>query len=819
MRARAFVVRGWPTIAAALALIASLGQSANAQVVHGAVGDSTGRRLSGVVVLLVDSTQRPTTRALTDDAGRFRLAAPSPGTYRLRTLRIGYKPSTSSPVTLEATSTVERQIVLVALPLNLDTVRVGERTACSSIPADSAATIATVWEQARTALTAARLTAGGRAMAATTLSFQRVLDPSSGQIRAQSTAVRTEYVREPWKALAPDSLRRLGYVVLDKNGTATFYAPGFDMLLDPAFVEDHCFRLGKKSDARLIVLEFEPTRDRRRIAEIAGALTLDRRTAELRRLEFKYVNVEADLAEYARGQIDYARLGNGGWVISRWTIQMPVIERGAPGGGSFLGQRVTQPDTRVSELQVTGGVVTAVVANRDTVWIRPPITVAGRVTDSTSGAPVPGARVGLSGTSTTATTDEGGRFTIDALPGSYTAEVRTAGLDSVGAVHTTPIVVTDSTTPIEIKTPTAADLRVKLCGAGHLDQPGVVVGRVTLPMRDGTRVVRVTAVWQALSLEEPAPGRIAIAQGRRSVEARANADGTFRLCGVPVETDLRIYVTSVGSETPSPTIVRIKAPGRFASVDLALEAIGQGTAVYTGIVLADSTEQPVAEAQVAFSDLARVVTTDALGAFRLDSIPPGEHQLVVRRLGFAPVTTTVVLRPGERRKQTILLARSITLDSVRIVATELDRAMISFEDHRRAGLGSFLTRAELATQETLTAAAVLQTLRGLHLAHGRGGIAWVVSGRGTQSLMATSLRQGDRNDRAAGAPPACYALVYLDGRVAYGGRENEPLFNVNSIRPSDLEAAEFYAGPAEAPGKYANLNSTCGILVLWSRRP
>jgi len=814
------MVRGWSTIAAALSLIAALGHWASAQVVHGGVADSAGRPLPGVVVLLVDSSERPTTRALTDGAGRFRLAAPSPGTYRLRTLRIGYRPSVSSPVALGAESTVEQEIVLVALPLHLDTVRVGDRTACSSIPADSAATIATVWEQARTALTAARLTAGGRVIAATTLSFQRTLDPSNGRIQTQLTAVRTEYVHEPWKALAPDSLRRLGYVFVDKTGASTFYAPGFDMLLDPAFVEDHCFRLGKKSDSRQIVLEFEPTRERRRIAEIAGALTVDRRTAELRGLEFKYVNVQSDVADYARGQIDYARLANGGWVISRWTIQMPVLERSAPGGGSFLGQRVNQPDTRVSELQVTGGVVTAVVANRDTVWVRPPITVVGRVMDSTSGSPVAGARVALAGTSAMATTDERGRFTIAALvPGSYTAEVRTPGLDSVGAVHTTPVVVTDSTTPVDIKTPTAADLRIKLCGAGRLDEPGVVVGRVTSPLRDRAHVVRVSAVWQALSLEEPAPGRVAVAQGRRSVEARADADGAFRLCGVPIGTDLRIYATSEGIEALSPTIVRIKAPGRFASIDLALEAIGQDDATYFGVVLADSTERPVAEAQVAFSDLARVTTTDALGGFRLDSIPPGEHQLVVRRLGFAPVSTMVAFRPGERRKQTIRLARAVTLDSVRVVATELDRAMISFEDHRRVGLGSFLTRAELATQETLTAAAVLQTLRGLHLAHGRGSTAWVVSGRGTQSLSATSLRQGDLNDRAAGATPACYALVYLDGRLAYGGRENEPLFNVNSIRPSDLEAAEFYAGPAEAPGEYAGLNSTCGILVLWSRRP
>jgi hypothetical protein len=46
----------------------------------------------------------------------------------------------------------------------------------------------------------------------------------------------------------------------------------------------------------------------------------------------------------------------------------------------------------------------------------------------------------------------------------------------------------------------------------------------------------------------------------------------------------------------------------------------------------------------------------------------------------------------------------------------------------------------------------------------------------------------------------------------------EPLFNLNSINPAQIEAIEFYASPAETPLKYSVMESQCGVLVIWTRR-
>jgi hypothetical protein len=46
----------------------------------------------------------------------------------------------------------------------------------------------------------------------------------------------------------------------------------------------------------------------------------------------------------------------------------------------------------------------------------------------------------------------------------------------------------------------------------------------------------------------------------------------------------------------------------------------------------------------------------------------------------------------------------------------------------------------------------------------------------------------------------------------------EPLFDINSISPSQIEAIEYYSGSADTPAKYSGLNSTCGVVVIHTRR-
>ncbi len=90
----------------------------------------------------------------------------------------------------------------------------------------------------------------------------------------------------------------------------------------------------------------------------------------------------------------------------------------------------------------------------------------------------------------------------------------------------------------------------------------------------------------------------------------------------------------------------------------------------------------------------------------------------------------------------------------------------------------------------------------------------------------------DDSDQQKGAPLwDCYALVYVDDHLAFRGQELlgsslhggaqyrwEPLFEVNGSGVAEIEAIDYYASAAQAPMRYAELNSQCGILVIHTIR-
>ena len=508
-----------------------------------------------------------------------------------------------------------------------------------------------LWEQARTALHAAELTARTGHLDATTLRYARLFKRDMSTVIAQANEFTTASVGAPWQSFAPDTLHARGYVRTGTDDSVTYAAPGLDALLSDTFLADHCFSLASATDGEMHIA-FEPSRDRARLPEISGTVTLHRTTAELRRIEFRYVNLPPVQMTQAGGSVTFARLHDGGWIIPRWDIRMPVV-------GLFGGMGPERRELRVARVRVEGGEVVVAVRDGDTLWRHPPMVLSGRVLDSASGKPVAEARVKVSGSKLAGETERDGTFHIAGLlPGAYGLEVRGPGRAYAGMAVAIPVTFTDSASRVDLKIPTATQVAGATCNLEWLVTPvsggAILTGHVDaslLPASHGP--VTVVADWDEQHGYFGATG-LKYEHVPKSFETIADAAGEFRICFIPTET--RIYVhAAVGDIRALEVPIRIPPELHFARVDLTLDSNLEPVTSLSAIIVGDSTVGQVPGAEVALPELNLFGVTDDRGAVRLSEVALGTHKLTVRRAGFAPLDTTIVMEKQKPVKLRLVL--------------------------------------------------------------------------------------------------------------------------------------------------------------------
>lgn len=787
---------------------------ASAQFVRGVVNDRAGAPVAGVVTTLLDSTQTAVANSLSNDRGEFSMRAPRTGTYTMRSLRIGYSATVSQPFVVTADGVATSRVVLNDVRLLLQEIRVAAKAVCQNRP-DAAAQTFALWEQARAAVTATDINASSRSMFATTVVFERSLERSSQRITRQTIETRAAVVSQPWTPVPVETLLKVGYVTTVKD-TIVYAAPGLDMLASDAFLEGHCLRLTEASDATQIGITFEPVRERRGYADIRGTLWLDRKSAELRRLEFGYTNLPSDQARLAGGEVHFTRLKNGGWAIARWSIRMPAFGRQATRPGAPATNLV------LIETRVTGGelalITTRSGARGDTLWVHEPLTMRGTVADSATGRMVAGAHISLVGTDFKAVTDGAGKFSIvGVLPGEYTADIRSPVLRSIGAASIASITFLDSSSVIAVRVATPAQVLASICPRTPNNRStGAIIGTVAVGVTaEPPANVRVLAEWREPRINT-AGGGVYVSQPIRYLDTKSDYAGVYHLCGVPL--DKTISVRAVGTRASSlPVDVTVPTQIGVVRTDLLLATSVSRTAVLAGVVTADSSSRALVGAEVVIPDLGLSARADARGEFRLVDIPPGTHKVIARSLGYSPLETELTFAPNQTDERTLHLSRVTVLDSM--VTTASAGSMRSFDENRRIGLGRFLTREDLAKKEGQSMASVMTQFSGADIKRPQSSSrAWLASSRGAQSLSGSELTVPSSEDAVVGAKPACYAHIWIDGVQVYRGREGEPLYDLSMISPKDIEAIEYYTGPAQTPSQYSGFKSACGVLVIWRRR-
>ena len=311
----------------ALALFSSV--RADAQMVRGTVRDAAGLHVPGALVELRRG-DRHVTRVLADGEGRYRLFAPSGGQFDVRVLRVGYRAMPAVPIDVPAAGTLVRDLTAPMVVVRLHDVDVRADKRCIVRP-DEGVLAASLWEEARKALYATDIVRSSPGYSARVRNYERDYERDLQRITADSEWVENATVRKnPYFAIGADVLADSGYFRTDTSGentVTTYYAPDVRVLVDDRFTATHCFRaeVGARADEGLIGLEFEPV-EGRELPDVRGTLWLDRQSAELRSLDYRYTELPRGLAsDRSGGHLEFRRLPNGVWIVRSWWIRMPVF--------------------------------------------------------------------------------------------------------------------------------------------------------------------------------------------------------------------------------------------------------------------------------------------------------------------------------------------------------------------------------------------------------------------------------------------------------------------------------------------------------------
>ena len=214
---------------------------------------------------------------------------------------------------------------------------------------------------------------------------------------------------------------------------------------------------------------------------------------------------------------------------------------------------------------------------------------------------------------------------------------------------------------------------------------------------------------------------------------------------------------------------------------------GPARGVVDGVVT-DTSLVPLADAVASIVGSSIQVVTGANGHFRILGLSSGQHYILIRRLGYQPLTTELRTEEGDTVRASFALERLATaLDTVLVATKRPSPRMAEFEARRALGVGQFMTAAEIDKLNVVA----------------------------TDDLLHRLTPNRTRPARRLGPGAVCTRQTwYLDGVLLPASMTPDELPS-----PKDLAGIEFYASPATIPVQYKSTSGGgfCGVVLMWTK--
>ncbi len=203
--------------------------------------------------------------------------------------------------------------------------------------------------------------------------------------------------------------------------------------------------------------------------------------------------------------------------------------------------------------------------------------------------------------------------------------------------------------------------------------------------------------------------------------------------------------------------------------------------------------------------------TSVTGTMSLFFLPDGGSLVRLRKVGYEVQTLPISISPADTNPLTITLRHAVTLPTVTVKdsATAYHSSLLKMAAERmnsHSG-GYFIDAAELRKHDESTMSnTIIARMPGITTLLGARGETWLRSSRVT---CVRAMRCGAAD---------CFVTVFRDGVKIYDPTmpaTARPDFS--RMSPMDFGIVEFYPGGASVPPEYGGLNSSCGVLLLWSR--